>query len=251
MRKFYLTNLMLLLFVLSSYSQLFTIGNLGIGYLDLGIKAGTTISSVKDELPSGVTQNYKIGYQIGAIGNFGITDKLSIQPEIVYSQKGNSLDAYGGTTKTRENFFGIPILAKFKFIQIGKMKFYANGGTYTNVLVGGKEIYTSPGQPDSEYHLESTRYKTVDFGFNVGAGFQYDLKKGDLLFDLRYDFGVIDSDNIETGRNTNRSLGITLTYVYDINDIISFTKKNIFKKSNKHDDDSGAELEGEKKVNEE
>ncbi|MCK5823356.1 MAG: PorT family protein, partial [Bacteroidales bacterium] len=219
MKKFYLTNLMLLLFVISSYSQLFTIGNFGIGYLDLGIKTGTTISSIKKELATGVDQKMKMGFQIGAIGNFGITDKLSIQPELIYSQKGDIVDYNGTETKTRENFFGIPILAKFKFIQVGKMKFYANGGTYTNILVGGKVIYSG----GEEYHLEDTRYKTVDFGLNVGAGFQYDLDKGDLLVDLRYDFGVIDSDKIETGKNTNRSLGITLTYIYDINDIISFT----------------------------
>ena len=247
MKKFYLTNLLLLLFVISSYSQLFTIGNFGIGYLDLGIKTGTTISSVKKELPSGMEQKVKMGFQIGAIGNFGITEKLSIQSELVYSQKGDIIEAYGTEAKTRENFFGIPILAKFKFIQIGKMKLYANGGTYTNVLVGGKVIYSDGG----EYHLEDSRYKTVDFGLNVGAGFEYDLDKGDLLFDLRYDFGVIDSDKIDTGRNTNRSLGITLTYVYDINDIIAFSRKHIFKKSNNYDEDAGVELEGEKKVSEE
>ena len=245
MKKIYLTNLLLLLFVISSYSQLFTIGKLGIGYLDLGIKSGTTISSIKKELPSGTEQNVKMGFQIGAVGNFGITDKLSIQPEIIYSQKGDVIDAGFGKTKTRENFFGIPILAKFKFIQVGKMKFYANGGTYTNVLVGGKIIYT-----EGEYHLDKEQYKTVDFGFNVGTGFQYDLDNGDLLFDLRYDFGVVDFDEISTGRNTNKSLGITLTYVYDINDIISFTQKNIFKKSKKYDEEAGSELEDEKKVSE-
>ena len=245
MKKFYLTNLLLILFVISSYSQLFTIGKLGIGYLDLGIKTGTTISTIKKELATGVDQKVKMGFQIGAIGNFGITDKLSIQPELIYSQKGDVIDDGFGKRKTRENFFGIPILAKFKFIQVGKMKFYANGGTYTNILVGGKIIYT-----DGEYHLEDQRYRTVDFGFNVGTGFQYDLKNGDLLFDLRYDFGVVDSDKIETGRNTNKSLGITLTYVYDINDVISFSRKHIFKKSKKYDEDAGSELEDEKKVNE-
>ncbi|MBE9467656.1 MAG: PorT family protein [Bacteroidetes bacterium] len=247
MKKFYLTNLVLLLFVISSYSQLFTIGNFGIGYLDLGLKAGTTISSIKRQLPSGINQKVKMGFQIGAVGNFGITEKLSIQSELIYSQKGDVIDAFGTETKTKENFFGIPILAKFKFIQIGKMKFYANGGTYTNILVGGKVIYSN----GEEFHLEDSRYKTVDFGLNIGAGFQYDLDNGDLLFDLRYDFGVVDSDKIDPERNTNKSLGITLTYIYDINDIIAFSKKHIFKKSNNKNDDAGVELDGVKKVNEE
>ena len=59
---------------------------------NLGIKAGLNYSNFSDNSneTSGFDYTSKVGFYIGGYINFRITEKISIQPELLLSQQGSS-----------------------------------------------------------------------------------------------------------------------------------------------------------------
>ena len=88
MKKFLILPV-LLLFTLAANAQLFTIFGQGCGFIYVGPKAGaaySTISNYSDFM--GVEVKSKLGYQFGAVGEFGFTSKFSIQSELLFYSRG-------------------------------------------------------------------------------------------------------------------------------------------------------------------
>ena len=94
-----------------------------------GVKGGLNISllSLSGSIPAGGSTSSNTGFVIGGIADIKINDKLSIQPELLFSNDGgtyqytNTVDAninvtgvYGQKIKT--NSLSIPIVAKYNVI---------------------------------------------------------------------------------------------------------------------------------------
>ena len=197
-----------------SSAQLFTIAGQEVGFVYVGPKIGTNFSHITNVANSST----KTGFQIGAVGEIGLTNMLSFETELVLTSKGMSRPDFN--SKERVNYLSIPLLAKLSFKALGLSRIYATGGMYNNVRINAKEIYSFDENAHEPY-VTTERYSVVDWGLSIGGGAAYDTKYGLICLDLRYDLGIVDvtKDSFTTETNRNSSFGLALTFKYDVVDL--------------------------------
>lgn len=129
-----------------------------------GVKGGLNFSNVKVETNSGgASPDGRVGYYVGGLADFGISQEFHIQPEVLVSSEGVD-DAF-------ISFVNIPVLAKY-YVAEG---FNIQAGPQLGILI------------DAEGGTDGL--KSTNFGLSFGAG--YELPNG-LFFDARYNLGLTD-----------------------------------------------------------
>ncbi|MEC4050171.1 porin family protein [Flavobacterium sp. SUN046] len=141
-----------------------------------GVKGGLNLMKISDEQVKGTST---VGFHLGGLAAIKLSDKFTLQPELLYSTKGTKESYYGIEMKTNLSYIDLPIMAKY-FIVEGLS---VEAGPQIGYLVSAK------GSSNSEYAVFENNFKTIDYGLNLGTG--YELKEG-LLFQLRYYFGLAD-----------------------------------------------------------
>lgn len=209
-----------LLLFSSANAQLFRVFGHDVGFIYVGPRVGATYSTIsKFSDMSGFNTKSRLGYQLGAVGDFGFTSRFSFQAELLFYSKGTKLEDIDGNIKM--NYFGIPLLAKYSFKVLGLTKIYAMGGAFTEIRTGGEwqdQGSTSPLPADFKKH---------DWGLSFGAGAEYPTEKGIWALDLRYNLGLVDIHDAagEDYKTRSRSFGVALTYKFDIVDLLFKLKK--------------------------
>lgn len=120
-------------------------------------------------------------------------------------------------------FLEAPFLVRFTF-PIKKITAYATAGAYVGVRLvqyrnGYNDIYTSFNTKNEVYDnlILDTAYAPVNGGVVLGGGAQLPLPKGYLIFDLRYDGGIIPMTIYEgiTVRNTLFSFSVGYGFIFN------------------------------------
>ena len=256
MKKF-LSLLFAVMFILSAQAQLFDVFGVGVGYFYVGPKLGGNASFNSIDAGSGVDKKANYGYQLGGIGKLGITKKLAIQTEFLYTSKGYTKNNtfMSMTTKSNFNYIGLPIIAKYAFAAISGIDIYGSGGFYTDVLTGVEFKMLSDTSDieydESEYYNEnlSTFFKRVDFGLSVGAGANIPIKNGDILnIDLRYTYGLTDVNkqgaNASTTSSRNMSIQLSAIYLLDLTKWVHF--KGSSSNNDAYEEDNSVPVSGAK-----
>ena len=180
----------------------------------LGFRAGANYSNLAGNINHQDTYNNKVGFLGGVILNVPVTSDgfFSVQPEVLYSQKGfeNKPTEYTttilgvGNTQKREgkvnyNYIDVPVLLK-----INAGGFIAEAGPqYSYLLTANNETkVTNTAQPNGTPRVTEDQNKTDVSGFNrnelgyvAGVGYQAD---NGLSLSLRYNGALSDfvkSDN--------------------------------------------------------
>ncbi|MEJ2113203.1 MAG: porin family protein [Flavobacteriaceae bacterium] len=189
--------------------------------IKFGIKAGVNFASITgdetDDL-SGLT-----GFHFGAVLDISISEKFSVQPELLYSTQGaeyKDSDAYDG--KFKLNYINIPVMAKY-YVAEG---FSIQAGPQIGFNTSAKDEYkytgVDPGFSDDSGTDDIKDFvKGTDFGINFGLG--YEMQTG-LNFSARYCLGLSDindlPDNIDPGfsvgdiKNQNGVFQISVGYMF-------------------------------------
>ena len=124
-----------------------------------------------------------------------ISEKFSIQPELMYSSQGASSDL-GGDLKL--DYINIPVMAKFYVAK----SFSLEAGPQIGFLVSAK----ADGEDVKDF------VSSTDFGFNFGAGYDFTEK---LSAGLRYNLGLSNVDDSDSGDSIkNAVISITLGYKF-------------------------------------
>ncbi|WP_046245405.1 porin family protein [Hymenobacter terrenus] len=82
----------------------------------VGIKGGGSLSSFVGKNAKNLA--YKPGFQAGVLFNFGLSDIVSLQPEVLYSQKGVTYEKNGrpfglnDEVRSTLHYIDVPVLAK-------------------------------------------------------------------------------------------------------------------------------------------
>jgi len=129
----------------------------------------------------------KLSFHFGGLVEFGLSDKFSVQPEVLYSSVG----AKDGDTSINENYLSIPVMAKY-YVAEG---FSLEVGPQVGILMSA----TAKNGSDSVDVKDS--FKSTDFGAGLGAG--YKMESG-LFFSARYVLGlsnVLADSGSEWGKN--------------------------------------------------
>lgn len=146
-----------------------------------GLRGGANLSNLSGDLRNESQFNNKIGFHGGIILNYGIVgDFFSIQPEVLYSNKGfkNADVEYTNllgqeirrTGKVNYNYIDVPVLAK---INAGPL--YFEGGPQASYLVGVNNqtsTYRNGTLDNSQTSMQGTDgLNKFELGYAAGIGF--------------------------------------------------------------------------------
>ncbi|SFQ41545.1 porin family protein [Hymenobacter arizonensis] len=156
-----------------------------------GIKAGGSYTTfVGKDVDSDI--NNRLGYHGGLIAELSVTDRFSIQPELLYSMKGAQTKySFNGSTVTGTqtmHYVDVPVLAKAKLGQL-----FLEAGPQVGVLMSAKASYESNKMSFNVSNKSS--FNDVDFGYALGLGSE---TSSGLLLGLRYNGGFRDVTKAES-----------------------------------------------------
>lgn len=139
------------------------------------------------------------GLQAGVSWQAGVTPNLSLVSEFYFLMKGGRLTEGNSLTdmpaKTRLYTLELPALAR---VHLGN--FYLNGGPSVAYNLSGKTIFEeTESTPKESYKLlfdgSDGSYNRWDAAVQLGAGYEFKLKKARLALDLRYSHGLVNVAN--------------------------------------------------------
>lgn len=142
--------------------------------IKLGIKGGLNVSNLMGDVDDVAIRT---SVHVGLLAEIIVTDKFSIQPELLYSGQGASITSTGGG-RVKLDYVNLPVLAKFP-VATGLS---VEAGPQIGFLVSSR--YKTN---DSNDKIDGV--KTIDLG--LGAGLEYELKSG-VIFQTRYNLGLSD-----------------------------------------------------------
>ena len=182
-----------------------------------GVKAGPQLTNLIGDGTSD-EREAKVGVNVGGYANIRFSEQLAFQPELLYSLQGNKYsDEYeiaGTRTKIENNanlsYINVPLMLKWYAYEGLNFEF----GPQIGFNVGNKNktttiVSNNEGTVTTETEGDIKDIETVDFGLNIGAG--YELPMG-LNFGLRYSHGLTDIVKDSDIKNSVFALGIGYTF---------------------------------------
>ncbi|MCB0462743.1 MAG: porin family protein [Flavobacteriaceae bacterium] len=189
-----------------------------------GAKAGINISSINFEDSNYDTKSV-IGVNIGLIGNIGVNEKFSIQPELLFLTGGNkwSYD-FGNSTdistsannrainavnegKVKTSYISIPVLIQYKITE----QFFAEAGPQYNILLSIKQSINNGENEDIKEY-----YKSGTFGIGIGLGYDLASLLPGLKAGLRYtaDLTKMNDDDVSAQSLKANMFQIGASYIF-------------------------------------
>ena len=173
--------------------------------LKLGLKGGFNGSTFSGSDSKGT--QYKAGFAAGGLINYAFSDMISVQPELLYSQKGASQDGASysingvtktdGTNKITLGYLAVPILLKVNTGEEGKGLFFEAGPQGSFVINQRAFTENSSGSQEGASITSTDGLNKVVLGYVAGLGYQ--ITSG-LGVGLRYtgDFTQLYKDETTT-----------------------------------------------------
>ena len=187
-------------------------------------KGGVTLTSASapklfKDLGLGDSFKSRVGFAGGVAFNLGVNEMFSIQPELLFIQKGFKADLTFDDGEGQEatiplsinvsiNYIEVPVLAKVSFGS-ETAKFFINAGPSIGIGLGGKAKYSVPFlsfEGDTKFMdlgigpINESGFSDaspdwalnnrIDFGVQFGAGAAFQLGSGQVVLDARYGLGL-------------------------------------------------------------
>jgi len=155
----------------------------------IGAKAGVNLGTLNGDdniLTSSAKAN--LGLNFGAVFEIGLSDLISIQPELLFIQKGyrtdDSQEFLGITTSFKSelnlNYFELPVLLKLKFGQPEKSNFFFTVGPSLGYAISGRTILEFRSDFENELIDEPIEFGEED-GFKMTLKWGLPLETQDTL----------------------------------------------------------------------
>jgi len=180
------------------------------GAFEYGFFAGLNVSNVST-LNNDDSASSKIGFNVGAYGEYYFSDRWSVRANLNYDQKGWSDGFFEDDTEIFStdyavNYLTVPVLANWHFAK--KRNWYLNVGPYAGFLLNAKVT-------ENDFDVTEA-FSGTDFGLAFGIGVKIPINKENQIF-IEYGaqsgFSDIFEDNSgETVRNGRSSINIGFTF---------------------------------------
>lgn len=174
-------------------------------YSQIGVRAGVNIASQDYDPDIEGDQSSIIGLNLGVVYELGVSDLLTIQPELHFIQKGakEEYEEQGATVESEFllNYLELGIMARLDLLEFGD-----DAGLYVGITptvgyaISGK--YKFKGSfggmsfdDEEDVDFDEDGINRTDFGVGIGAGVNF----GNIFIDARYNLGlanVADDDDI-------------------------------------------------------
>ena len=201
----------------------------------VSIKAGVNFASISEssrlESYETLKNNSIAGFQAGIALDLGLSSFFTIQPELLYIQKGGkatyTINADNEiVNRLYYNYVEVPVLAKLKFFSTEGHGVYVLAGPFVGLALNGKNKVTTTvlgnsttreDKFDFNTDNDAERQRRTDWGISFGGG----LKFGHVYLDARYNLGVnnlLDKDtnnqNDEKPYRRTRGIGVTMGFEF-------------------------------------
>ena len=181
--------------IILTVMAIFAVGAAKAQEIKYGVKAGLNLSTLTGDVAYYDVKS-KAGFHVGGFAEFKITDKFAVQPELLYSTQGgkisfSSSDDFSYTNDKRDiklGYLNLPVMAKYYIIP----GLSVEAGPQVGFLLSAKneyQIYSSVSEDLSGSGEEDIKddSKSVDFGFNLGAGYEF---TENIFVQARYNLGL-------------------------------------------------------------
>jgi hypothetical protein len=147
--------------------------NLSQAQISVGAKGGLNVSNLSGLDINNYETKALVGFHVGGFVTFNLGRNFAIQPELLYSTQGGTIEDGNFSENIKLNYFNIPVMVKF----------LTNSGFYVEA---GPQIGFQTGELDSE-DIEGD-IKGSDFSMAGGIGFQ--PTKSAFGVGARYNIGL-------------------------------------------------------------
>lgn len=186
------------IFLTVSMCALFAAGALAQG-MSGGLKAGLNLANFAGDVEG---TSMRIAYHVGGFVNFGFSDVLSLQPELLYNSVGAKADSDDGDATFQMNYVSVPVSLIYSFGNLNVQL-----GPQLGFLASAK-LKASEGDVSGELDMKEF-FKGTDVGLNVGVGASF----GKIQATARYYMGLTDIPDMEEDVNwKNSNFQISLGY---------------------------------------
>ncbi|MFV8355443.1 porin family protein [Flavobacterium sp. XS1P32] len=181
-----------------------------------GIKGGLNLASFSGDT-DGLDLKSKAGLNVGGFVEVKLSDKLALQPELLFSMQGTNIDKFefsdGNQTfvvdaSIKMSYINVPIMLKYYAAE----KFNLEVGPQVGFLLSAKTVAKANGNEAEDDVKDS--FESVDFGLNFGLG--YDFTKN-IAAGVRYNLGLTNIGKTEPGDDlkiTNSVFSLSLAYKF-------------------------------------
>lgn len=150
--------------------------------ISLGAKAGVNLAAITGEDTDDL--DGRTSFHVGAVVEISVSEKFSVQPELLFSGQGATLSEDGMDIDFKLDYINVPVIAK---VYVGE-GFSLEAGPQLGFLINS-EIEGGDLAIDIKDYV-----KGIDLGVNFGLGYKLD---NGLNFGARYNLGLTDGNDDE------------------------------------------------------
>ncbi len=143
-----------------------------------GIKGGYNLAAVSFDGEGETGQRH--GFHIGVYGESFISQSVSVQPELMYSQQGYEIEDANGTFTQKLNYINLPLMLK----AYPSKNFFLEAGPQIGLAIIHKEEYDGFISGSEEFEPNN-----FDWGMNFGGGIK---TNSGISLGVRYHLGLGD-----------------------------------------------------------
>jgi hypothetical protein len=190
--------------------------------ISFGAKAGINLASVSGDDTDDL--DGRTGFHVGAVAEFSLSEKFSLQPELLYSTQGAKFEETAfeqgvtarGEATVKLDYILLPVMAKY-YIAEGLS---IEAGPQLGVLVSAETELELSGSADgqtvsiTEENDISDEISSIDLGVNFGLGYKLD---NGLNFGARYNLGLSNINDFEGSddfKNQNSVIQFSVGYSF-------------------------------------
>ena len=170
-------------------------------YWNFGVKGGVNFTNMTSD--GFEDNNSRTGFHLGVLAEIPVSDRFSVQPEVLYSTQGTEDETGSFTNEYKLDYIQLPVLAKFYLIDGLALE----AGPSFNFLVNEEYDFESN---SLDFETDSELASTFEFGGALGASYKFN---NGFFLNGRYVLGftdAFDSDNFDDDaiKNNGFQLGV-------------------------------------------
>ncbi len=147
----------------------------------VGVKGGLNISNLYQD-DNFDDENARYGFHLGLFAQLGASDVFAIQPELLYSTRGNKFendDLFDQEVSFNMNYLDLPVVAVFKLGEAIEI----HAGAYVGYLLNAN-ISSDGDLGEYEDDLDKDNFKDFDYGLVGGVGFNFGAAQAGVRYNL-------------------------------------------------------------------
>jgi len=196
-----------------------------------GARTGYNLSKLSEKYenpPEEDFSKFKPGFQIGAVGEYAVSNAFAIQSGVLFTTKGALYKGSDWKTTKNINYIQIPVNALYKK-DLGGTILLLQAGLYRSFAISGKRkwdysssnIIMLPPTPEKgeskitfgNCNCQGAEMRPLDFGIGMGAGLQF----RNFQFGIEYNLGIANLSTSPKEWNhslKNNGFAFTLAYLF-------------------------------------